>query len=122
MTTTASLSRARQSCFAIAAVAALCLTCIPPAEATEDIMAIVADGRPWTIQMAEGREGTLALNPDGTGTMRAGFMSMDMTWTRQPGGFCMTGGRMGTRCVTLQADGSGYFGVGSDGGAMRLSR
>ena len=85
-------------------------------------MATIADGQPWTMQMSEGREGTLTLYPDGTGTMRSGFMSMDMSWTPQDEGFCMTGGRMGTRCVTLQADGGGYIGVGNDGGAIRLSR
>ena len=86
-----------------------------------DIMAVVADGSPWSMQSANGRSGELTLNPDGTGQMQMGFMSMDATWTPYPGGFCLDGPR-GTRCVTLEAAGTGFSATENGAQAFSLVR
>ena len=93
-----------------------------PAQATDTVMARVADGNPWSMQAANGRNSELTLHPDGTGRMRMGIMGMDTSWTAHPGGFCLTAGRMGTRCVTLQAVDAGFVAIEDGAEAFRLTR
>ncbi len=73
-----------------------------------DSMQEVADGRPWVFKAAAGRAGKLTLHPDGTGTMRAGFMKLNASWRRVPGGFCMKSRMTGERCVSLRRLPNGF--------------
>ena len=105
------------------ASAASWLAFLAPEEAKADgIMAIIADGKPWAVETMEGGRGSMTFFADGTGHMRAELISVRMTWMPMGNGFCLTGGPMRARCVTLRAWSRGYVGIEDGQETLRLSR
>lgn len=90
--------------------------------AANDLMRQVADGRAWVLKGENGRNGHLTLNPDGSGKMKAGFLSLAATWRPAPGGFCMEVSMMGKRCVELDESNNGFIAYQSGKVAFTLSR
>ena len=90
--------------------------------ASDDLMQKVADGRAWVFKGESGRKGRLTLNPDGSGKMKAGFMSISTKWRPAPGGFCMEGRMIGRRCVELGQSNNGFIAYQSGKVAFTLSR
>ena len=88
----------------------------------DGIMAIIADGKPWAVETMEGGRGSMTFFADGTGHMRAELISVRMTWMPMGNGFCLTGGPMRARCVTLRAWSRGYVGIEDGQETLRLSR
>lgn len=83
----------------------------------------VADGAAWSMTNQNGRTGTLTLNPDGTGTIKAGPFTMGTSWwAQQTDGLCLANSRMGTRCVTLVKRTGGYDGISNGSVVMELRR
>ncbi|MEM7633164.1 MAG: hypothetical protein AAF299_01295 [Pseudomonadota bacterium] len=90
--------------------------------ASDDFIRQIADGRAWVFKGENGRNGRLTLNPDGSGKMKAGFMSMSTKWRPAPGGFCMEARMMGNRCVELGQSNNGFIAYQSGKVAFTLSR
>ena len=90
--------------------------------AANDMISRLADGSPWSITMPNGRNGSLTMMPDGTGTIGVGPMRMQLSWQPTSNGFCMNTRRNGEQCVTLTGTGNGFVGTGPDGNTMQISR
>ncbi len=82
----------------------------------------LADGAPWAMTNANGPNGQLVMNADGTGQMRARGMRMGMTWEGQGDRLCINSRMRGTRCVTLMAQGDQIVGVEDGQVAFTLAR
>ena len=93
-----------------------------PLAASADAIDVIADGAPWQVDNARGPNGTLVLNPDGTGSMAAGFMRFDATWTQDGERTCIKAGPRGARCVTFEARNGAYFGMIDGDVALVLTR
>ena len=87
-----------------------------------DVMAQIADGRAWTMQSENGRNGKLTLNPDGSAQVRMGILSMGARWQRQPDGFCLDPDRGEARCLVLRPANGGFVGLENGVVVMRLTR
>jgi hypothetical protein len=83
----------------------------------------IADGQPWSMTTAEGRNGRLTLRPDGTGQMRADPMMLEATWREMPAsGFCFKPSIAPERCVTLRRNGAIVIGMRDCKEEFRLTR
>jgi hypothetical protein len=71
----------------------------------------VADGMPWKMTASGLPGGTITMNPDGTGTMGAGFMSMKISWTQNGSFTCIRMGSMGDHCVKFVTVAGGFDGT-----------
>jgi hypothetical protein len=102
--------------------ALLTSTTFSPAQ--QSIIQMVADGRPWNAKGDDGRpELKLTLNPNGTGSMKAGFMGFNLKWKANGGnGFCMNGGPIKNSCLVLTPTANGFTGRSEDGKSMVLAR
>jgi hypothetical protein len=102
--------------------AAVAATCIAPAFSQGGLPSLakqVADGRPWTMTMAEGRTGKLILKPDGTGRMEGGPIPMSPTWRETADGICVKPSIvMPERCAALRREGGRI--VASRDGAVQF--
>ena len=102
--------------------AAVVTGAVSASPALADMIANVTEGQTWRIENTRGPNGRLTLNPDGTGRMRAGPISVRATWERRGSQFCLTAGPIGTRCVALTARGGGYAGAQNGETVFRMSR
>ncbi|MEM8854581.1 MAG: hypothetical protein AAGD34_12840 [Pseudomonadota bacterium] len=109
---------------ALSAVAIPCLGLMGGANlAAAEPAPTVADGAAWSMTNQNGRTGTLILNPDGTGTIKAGPITIGTSWwAQQTDGLCLANSRMGTRCVTLVKRTGGYDGVSNGETVLKLRR
>jgi hypothetical protein len=78
-----------------------------PAE-TRSVAASIADGQPWSLTTADGRSITLTLNPDGTGLMEGGPMTMRPSWRATRTGLCINVAVMGEHCMTYRKVPGGF--------------
>ncbi|MEI8143923.1 MAG: hypothetical protein WCH83_00535 [Alphaproteobacteria bacterium] len=108
----------------IALVCTLGLWAMPSDAGAQSLIREIADGKPWSIVTLEGRTGRLTLNPDGTGKMDGGPMSLSPTWEETRDGMCMTmpfpiNNR---RCVTLRREGVAVVGLRDGAQQFKLTR
>lgn len=85
----------------------------------------VTDGKPWTLMMVkENRTMKLTLNPDGTGKMEGGPVTLCPTWHEAAsGGVCMKPmAMMSEKCVTFRREGPFMVGVNNGEVEFRLQR
>jgi hypothetical protein len=84
----------------------------------------VADGKPWAMTMLpRNRQAMVTLNPDGTGKMEGGPMTMSPTWRATPDGLCLKPTiLMAERCVTLMREGRAIVGLRDGIAQFRLER
>ena len=106
-----------------ALIASAALLAVSPVHASSEIQA-VTDGAAWTANMPNGRTGNLTLNPDGTGRMKAGIMSRNITWTAENGKLCLHGMPRQDRpnCMTAAAAQGGFQLTSDAGEVMSLTR
>ncbi len=87
-----------------------------------DIPRAVADGKPWSATMANGRTTRMVFLPDGTGRFD-GPMRMSIAWRIEGDRLCVRMGLMPrSRCVTLRRSGVGYEAHEGTKRAFSLSR
>lgn len=91
---------------------------------SSSIMRQIADGKPWNLTiLKDNRAMKLTLNPDGTGKMEGGPMTMTPSWREAPGGMCMKPMAMlPEKCVTFRRDGAAIIGVNNGEPEIRLQR
>jgi hypothetical protein len=91
--------------------------------ASDSILKIVADGKPWNGKGSDTPAMKLTLNPNGTGKMKAGFIGFNLSWRPNgDNGFCMTGGPIKEACMVLTPIAKGYMGKSNDGKTLTLTR
>jgi hypothetical protein len=91
--------------------------------ASESILKVVADGKPWNGKGSDTPAMKLTLNPNGTGKMKAGFLGFNLTWKANgDNGFCMSGGPIKNACMVLTPVAKGYVGKSTDGKTLTLTR
>jgi hypothetical protein len=100
---------------------------LPVAKATAQasLARQIADGRAWNMTMKEGPARTmkLTLNPDGTGRMEGGPMTMSPTWRETGTGICIKPAMiMSERCATLRKEGTTIIGLQDGEVQFRLER
>jgi hypothetical protein len=100
---------------------------LPPVKATAQasLARQVADGRPWNMAMKDGpgRTMRLTLNPDGTGRIEGGPMTMSPTWRESGADICIKPGLvMPERCATLRKEGAKIVGLKDGEVQFRLER
>ena len=92
---------------------------LPPAQVAE----ILADGRSWSGVMQDGRQVTITLNRDGTGSFRGPMpMVLSATWAIRGEDFCIRLRMAGLRCLRFRRVTGGLEGWRGDEPFMRLSR
>lgn len=85
--------------------------------------AAIADGQPWIMHGADGKELRLTLYDDGTGRIEGGLVSLTPKWRATADGFCVTPNLlMGERCMVVEPDTSGYVARRQGEIAFRLTR
>jgi hypothetical protein len=101
----------------------VCVAFTPFAALAESYASRIADGAPWTTIAPNGGKMRMTLNPDGTGRMKLGIMSRNITWTEKDDAICLGGMPGGAaRCVTFRPVEGGFAGTGSDGTTLVLRR
>lgn len=72
---------------------------------------IIMDSQPWSAQSRDGKNLTLTLNRDGTGSARGPMpFAMPITWEIKGESVCITVGPAGTKCVRFRRVASGFEG------------
>lgn len=104
-----------------ALVLAIGLGCTASAGYAEGAAAL-ADGAPWDMRNANGRNGTLILSPDGSGEMALGIMSVRLTWQASGEELCIDTRMRGRQCTTLAEHGAGFVGIQDGEPVFWLSR
>jgi hypothetical protein len=96
----------------------------PAAGQATDLVATVADGKPWILTQADGQTGQATLAADGTGTMQIGGMSASPTWRRAENGqLCVKPAFIAPeRCATLRREGAAIVGTADGVEQYRLTR
>lgn len=116
------------SCRAWAALAVIATTFSPWQTIAEEAIAegpaaLVADGQPWSMRTAAGKELRLTLFADGTGLIEGGLVSLTPKWRSTADGLCMTPNLLlGERCVVLEPDMDGYVARRDGDVSFRLTR
>jgi hypothetical protein len=87
-----------------------------------DVVAGLVDGQPWTMTNADGRNGRIRFNADGTGAIESPIRRR-IRWTMEGNTFCMRLGFMlGTRCFQAVRNGSGFQGYTDGRASVRFAR
>ena len=85
--------------------------------------AAVADGRPWNMDMVEGKQKfKLTLMPNGTGIMEPSTLAPELTWWQSGERICLKSPITREHCVTLLAREGGYDAVENDALFFTLRR
>ena len=92
-----------------------------PAHGAETAPAF-ADSKPWKMHSGDGHEGTLTINPDGTGKVDAGFIKMGVSWKQKGADTCLSFGIMGSHCLVFKAVSGGFDGYEKGKLGMSLRR
>lgn len=83
----------------------------------------LADGRPWSGIMQNGRKATITLKPDGTGSFRGPApLPIPATWSTKGDNFCVKISLAGTRCMRFRRVAGGLEGWRDNKPVMRLTR
>lgn len=75
----------------------------------------LVDGTAWKVRSPNGREVQMTFNPDGSGQVKAGFLTNKVSWSVQEGTFCLDGIPGGGACMALSVSGSTVIGTSPDG-------
>ena len=94
---------------------------IIPANSAETAPAF-ADSKPWKMHSGDGHDGTLTVNPDGTGKVDAGFIKMGVSWKQKGADTCLSFGIMGSHCLVFKAVSGGFDGYEKGKLGMSLRR
>ncbi len=73
-----------------------------------------ADSKPWKLAATNIKNGFIVLKPDGRGTMGAGIMSMNISWTQKGPITCLKMGVMGEHCLKFLPIAGGFQGIEQD--------
>ena len=86
--------------------------------------AAVADGRPWNMEIVEGRQKfKLTLMPNGTGIMEPSTLAPELTWWQSAERLCIKpSAHKSEHCVTLLVRDGGYDAVEKGALFFRLRR
>jgi hypothetical protein len=93
----------------VALVLAIGVGCAVNAAQAEGAAAL-ADGAPWDMRNADGRNGTLVLRPDGSGEMAMGIITIRLTWDATGDELCIDTRMRGRQCMILAEQGAGFVG------------
>jgi hypothetical protein len=92
---------------------------LPPAQAIR----LIADGRPWTAQSAEGKTMKMTLNKDGSGSAQGPMpFALPISWEVKGEAICLNVGPAGTKCVKFRQVDSGYEGWNGSKLDLKLRR
>lgn len=105
---------------------AILLTTTPPLQAEEFMSAVqaarfLADGRPWTATLPEGKTARLTFNPDGTGSFE-GPVTLSSGWSVKGSQFCVDMSFAGKRCLRFKPIKNGLQAYQGDTADLRLTR
>ncbi|GLQ11441.1 hypothetical protein GCM10007913_33730 [Devosia yakushimensis] len=76
---------------------------------------LLADGAPWSVKVPDGPEVQMTFNPDGSGQVKLGLFSNNVTWAVRDGAFCIVGIPEGDACMTLSVSGNSVIGTSPKG-------
>lgn len=114
------VAAASLSCFAEPAIAQ---SPAPPFLAPEQAVRIVMDGRPWSAQSADGKNLTITLNRDGTGSAKGPMpFALAISWERKGQEICLNVGPGGVKCVRFRQVAGGLEGWKGNQLDLRLTR
>lgn len=69
----------------------------------------LADGKPWSFRVPDGKTGTFIFRKDGTGQMTSGSINMKIKWRVDGERFCIAMGfLLGTKCLSATHIPGGY--------------
>lgn len=66
---------------------------------TADAPPPFVDAKPWPMTASNTKGGKITFNPDGTGTLDAGIMKMNISWSQNGPLTCIKMGLMGEHCL-----------------------
>lgn len=91
---------------------------LPPQKAA----AVVADGVPWSASATNGRNFSLTLNKDGTGSIRGGLpFTLTVDWAIKGEELCLSGTMM-SKCLRFKEIPGGLQSWSGDKPDLKLSR
>lgn len=82
----------------------------------------LVDGTPWHVKSPDGMSLEMTFRPDGTGQIKIGLISKDITWAMDGENFCIGGLPVGTICMALSIEGAAVIGNSPDGKRLVFSR
>jgi hypothetical protein len=83
---------------------------MPEQSLAESVIAQIADGKPWALTTADGRNAQVTYLPGGKGILKVGGRSLNVKWREKNGHFCLKPGPMRERCVEMRAVKDGFDG------------
>jgi hypothetical protein len=89
--------------------AGLVLASLP---AQSETVPAFADGKPWKAKTSDGEALNITFNADGSGRMKAGIMSVSMSWEQEGNKTCIIATPIGRECIAFKSVAGGYDGKG----------
>jgi hypothetical protein len=76
----------------------------------ESVIAKIADGKPWAMTTADGKNAQVTYLPGGKGIVKVGSRSLNMKWRERDGLLCVKPGPFKERCAEMVAVKGGFDG------------
>jgi hypothetical protein len=76
----------------------------------EDAVAAIADGKPWALKTADGKNAQVTYLPGGKGILKVGGRSLNVKWREKDGLLCLKPGPFKERCMEMVAVKGGFDG------------
>lgn len=91
--------------------------------APEQAVRIVMDGRPWSAQSADGKNLTITLNKDGSGSAKGPMpFPLSISWEIKGQDICLNVGPGGVKCVRFRPIAGGLEGWKGNQLDLKLTR
>lgn len=91
--------------------------------APQQAVGVIMDGKPWSAKSGDGRNLTITLNKDGTGSTKGPMpFALSVSWEIKGEAICLHVGPAGTKCVRFRQVAGGFEGWNGNQLDLKLTR